>query len=723
MSALQTTQESLDGLGRAVSVILLWVAAAWFALLPPEGDRPIGVAGMLLCALGAGGRWWLGARRAPLDARVGWLFAPGVVVLLGWLQVSAGFEGWWPQTASAALAAAVSLGVGAQMPQSVVGILLTLVGAGWPSAASTQTAETSPGLTAFRLGQLAIVYAVALAASSALRATARNTDLTGEQARRRQERRIVRQSDAAAAEAIRRVVHDTVLNTLEAVANGVGQARWKQLTERCRADLRALSHLAEVSSSHHVADLAESVRHLGLTVEVDDQWHADPPELVTEALIGATREALLNTAKHSGVSVATVRTRVDADAAWVEVTDSGAGFADQPGSGVGLRTAVVRTMQDVGGLAVVDTAPGRGTRVSLTWDVGRSRALAALTGLRIRMLRFAGALAAGALTVWAVFIGFDTGVAAREIRLWTLLVAAGTCVLVLVGSRYGPPAGPVLLAALGALAFVTLMIPLGDPYCASFQRDSALDPRLVILLCLAIVVASWPGLAAAAAVTVGASLLGTLLVMRLSATCGWGYGMSALVAGGVAIAAFLLSVTLRAQEVLLDKQALAHEEAFSAQVQRRVRSRELARWNTSELTDATDLLSEIVAGADDSEELRRRARQCARRLRRWLLLMARTGPVNSVLTQWARAAGPRLDLVGDPATVEQDSAGAQEAAGRLRAWLPTDPAATLTVTVSRTSGTASVLVHSDRAGSADDPDAWRDEDGSWLHLTWPVEDG
>lgn len=722
MTATQTTQESLNRLGRSVSAMLLAVAAFWFALLPPEGDRTAGGGGMILCGLGAAGLWWLGRRAAGPGTRIGPLIPLAVVVFLGLFQVRAGFEGWWPQTASAALGALIALGASAPMPQSAIGMAVTVAGVGWPSVASGPTAESSPGLTGYRILQLLIVYLVSLAAATALRASARRSDLTDDQARRRQERRIVAESESVAADAIRRVVHDTVLNTLEAVANGVGADRWEQLRQRCRSDLYALQHLGDVSGSHLVTDLAESARHLGLEVEVDDQWHTDPPELVTEALVGAAREALLNVAKHSGVSAATVRTRVDSDTAWIEVTDSGVGFAQQQSDRIGLQTAVMSTMQDVGGFAVVDSVPGHGTRVSLTWDVGRSRALAALTTLRTRMLWFAGGLAAAALLIWALLIGADTGVVAREAHWWTLLVAAGACVLLLVGSHQGPPPAPVLLVALGCLAFVTLMLPLGDPYCASFQRDSALDPRLVLLLCLAIVAVSWVRLAAAATVTILTSVVATLLVMRLSTSCGWGFAMSALVGCGVALGAFLFAGTLRDQEVLLDRQALAREQAFSAQVQRRVRSRELAQWRSAELARAADLLRDIVAGADDSEQLRQRARRCAQRVRRWLMLLGRTGPVNLVLQEWATGAGPLLELVGDPAAVDQDTAEALDAARRLRAWLPGDPAARLSVTVSRTAGTASVLGHSDQPARGEDPEAWIDEDGWWLHLTWPGDD-
>jgi len=722
MTLAQVTQASLDRMSRAVAAVLLVVAAAWFAVLPPEAAHSTGQLAALACIAGAAAVWWLGGLGRPvLRGPVSPLIAPAVVVVLGIAQYRQGMEGWWPQTATAAIGALIAVATGLPVPMSVLSAVVVLVGAGFPSVAMAATVATSPGLTLYRTLQLVLVYVIALAVTVTLRTAARRLDRTHEQAWLAQEQRIRNESDAVAAASIRRVVHDTLLNTLEAVANGVAANRWAQLVRRCTDDLRALQHLGDVVGSHRMDDVAASVQHLGLVVEVDDQWLSDPPELVSEALVGATREALLNAAKHSGATRATLRTRVEADSAWVEVTDIGVGFQESSAPRIGLQTAVMQALRDVGGLAIVDSTAGRGTRVSLTWDAARSSSLAVLSALRRQMLRFTGALAALSLGFWAALTSLDPGLAGRGARVWSLVVAAVVCALVLVGSYRRPPPTPLIMSALAGLTLVTLLLPLGDPYCASFQGHSALDPRLIILLCLAVAATSWRPFAASATVLCIASLAATILLNRLTAGCGWDFLMTAFVVCGVGLAASWFAQTLQGQRVLLDTQARARQDAYSLAAQELARTRGVQLWTSAELSDAADLLREIVTGAPDTEALRAQARDKAFRLRQWLLLVSTTGPVTAVLADAVR--GSRVVLKGDPASVDQDCPEATAAARRLRQWLPRDPAAHVEVTVSRTGTTASVLATSDRRTGGEDPSAWTDEDGWWLHLTWPVEGG
>ena len=187
-----------------------------------------------------------------------------------------------------------------------------------------------------------------------------------------------------------RLLHDTVLNTLTAVARS-GPAGG--IIDRCQQDLtrleRALGEPADPAGafSRKIAELgadlqaaADEMRARGLAVQV--RLEPDPPEPgpavpvpVAMAIAHATREALANVAAHAGTGEAWVTVRALAAApgthAGVEVTvrDEGAGF--DPGrlgpARLGVRRSITERVTDCGGSAAVRSAPGAGTMVRLCW--------------------------------------------------------------------------------------------------------------------------------------------------------------------------------------------------------------------------------------------------------------------------------------------------------------------------------------------------------------------
>jgi len=86
------------------------------------------------------------------------------------------------------------------------------------------------------------------------------------------------------------------------------------------------------------------------------------------ALLAAAGEATVNAAKWSGASVISVFAEVEPDKVAVAVRDRGKGFdpdavpADRKGVAESIRGRMVRH----GGKAVVQSAPGEGTKVTLT---------------------------------------------------------------------------------------------------------------------------------------------------------------------------------------------------------------------------------------------------------------------------------------------------------------------------------------------------------------------
>ena len=175
-------------------------------------------------------------------------------------------------------------------------------------------------------------------------------------------------------------VHDSVLQTLTLIQrradDPVEVARLARTEERA---LRSWLYAPVGVSGSLGAALAEVVA----TTEADYDVRI---ELVTvgdavvddriAAVVAATREAVVNAAKHAGAP-ATVYAEVDEEQVEVNVRDRGRGFdpdvvdADRQG----VRQSIVARMAAVGGSAIVRSAPGEGTEVRLVLPMrGAARA-------------------------------------------------------------------------------------------------------------------------------------------------------------------------------------------------------------------------------------------------------------------------------------------------------------------------------------------------------------
>ncbi|MDH4017779.1 MAG: PspC domain-containing protein [Actinomycetota bacterium] len=173
-------------------------------------------------------------------------------------------------------------------------------------------------------------------------------------------------------------VHDSVLQTLTLIQRRADDPA--EVARLARAEERALRSwlYAPVGAS---GSLGAALSEVVATTEVDYDARID---LVTvgeamvddrmAALVAATREAVVNAAKHAGAP-ATVYAEVDEQQVEVNVRDRGCGF-DQSAVGAdrhGVRESIVARMDAVGGSATVRTAPGEGTEVRLVLPVGGGR--------------------------------------------------------------------------------------------------------------------------------------------------------------------------------------------------------------------------------------------------------------------------------------------------------------------------------------------------------------
>ena len=191
-----------------------------------------------------------------------------------------------------------------------------------------------------------------------------------------------------------RLLHDTVLNTLTALARA-GPGDRAGVVSRCRRDVAlieaALNDADDADGATgyprddmvgRVRAVAAEMRARGLTVHVAVDASPGPaspvpaspvpasPAPVAAAIANAVREALSNVAAHAGTGEAWVEVSLPAPGRLqVTVRDRGAGFdpADVDRTRLGLRRSIAERMADCGGQASIWSAPGQGTVAILSW--------------------------------------------------------------------------------------------------------------------------------------------------------------------------------------------------------------------------------------------------------------------------------------------------------------------------------------------------------------------
>ena len=170
-------------------------------------------------------------------------------------------------------------------------------------------------------------------------------------------------------------VHDSVLQTLALIQRRASDPQ--QVVQLARAqerELRSWLFDGQPPGSLDGVTLAAGIRLIQQEVEAQ---HGVPVEAITvgdgdidedlAALLAAAREATVNAAKWSGAAVVSLFAEVEPTEVAVFVRDRGEGFdpAAVPGDRKGLTESIHARMARRGGTAVVRSAPGEGTEVSL----------------------------------------------------------------------------------------------------------------------------------------------------------------------------------------------------------------------------------------------------------------------------------------------------------------------------------------------------------------------
>ncbi|ROQ37112.1 signal transduction histidine kinase [Frondihabitans sp. PhB188] len=177
------------------------------------------------------------------------------------------------------------------------------------------------------------------------------------------------------------ILHDSVLTTF------LTAARAHSPEERHLAVAMAKHALTEVASAGALpttiddlvpldqlrARFAAACEELGITAGFSSEGLKDYsiPGSVVEAFFSAVMQALTNSIQHAGPGVVTRNVHIQwrDEVLTVGVTDDGLGFdtATMTPGRLGVRVSIIERVANVGGRASIDSTPGEGTAVTLTW--------------------------------------------------------------------------------------------------------------------------------------------------------------------------------------------------------------------------------------------------------------------------------------------------------------------------------------------------------------------
>ncbi len=170
-------------------------------------------------------------------------------------------------------------------------------------------------------------------------------------------------------------VHDSVLQTLALIRKAADDPREvgrlartqeRELRTWLYAPAQPAGAAPRVLTGALEATAAEVEEAYGVAVEVVVVGDCPVTDALA-ALVAATREALVNAARHAEVEAVSLYAEVTDDRVEVFVRDRGRGFdaAAVPGDRYGVAQSIVGRMERHGGRAVVRSQPGQGTEVRL----------------------------------------------------------------------------------------------------------------------------------------------------------------------------------------------------------------------------------------------------------------------------------------------------------------------------------------------------------------------
>jgi len=231
------------------------------------------------------------------------------------------------------------------------------------------------------------VYSILLGGSilimiAVLRTAASGVDTAQQNALERYSHAVRQHATEAERVQVDSIVHDSVLTTLLSAARAFSPEA-KALAATMAGN--AIGHLREAVAvapdseatvsgemvAQRIVSAADSMSQTFTVRTFAEEWCLIPVH-VAEAAYSATVQAMVNSLQHAGTDVERwVDVRSHGHQAFtIEIGDKGAGFDPEliPTERLGVRVSILERVASAGGQARIDTAPGEGTVVTLSWD-------------------------------------------------------------------------------------------------------------------------------------------------------------------------------------------------------------------------------------------------------------------------------------------------------------------------------------------------------------------
>lgn len=498
----------------------------------------------------------------------------------------------------------------------------------------------------------ALVIAAAVLMAGLRRMTRDTDDREAVMTRQRRELEVRRALARSAAED-GRTLHDTMINTLSAIATGGDLMTDTALVrQRCASDVAALqTRLAGGYDDApglrlappHLAD-AIPLRRTGLNEDELEGYALRLPTGTPQALRGAAHELIRNAAKHSGAARIDLHCECDGSTLTIVVSDDGRGFDGRIPPGRGLAESVLARARDVGADVEILTEPGRGTRVTLT--VSLDNAPPADIGGADQVptaIEVVGQIRRTACWTWAmVMVGFGAasivisrpGSALGQCAM--LLTVAGLSLAAWRRCRDGQALSGWLITLVLAGIPLTFVAGLAGANLASQEVNDwptiAMTPLPIVLLVTA---------RARLAVIVGVGLLALTAVVTAYAAGRHTPGAAAAILAGAATELGLFAGWLFFSPVLDEigaRRAAGQRESAAIRAERAARNSVAAarsRWTASGVQQGLAILKSIAQGDVDARDhlVRVRCADTEQHLRQLLQLNPETVHLNPWIGQ------------------------------------------------------------------------------------------